>query len=116
MIHSSMVRVEEDRVVVLLLVVRLVVVGGLAVFGLVFAINSSIHSYLILAYANQDQVAMDVGFYYMANASGRLVGTILSGIVFQFAGLTGCLWTSMLFLLVAAVLSKQLPTKSLATG
>jgi len=94
----------------------LVVIGGLAVFGLIFAINSSIHSYLILAYADQDQVAMDVGFYYMANASGRLVGTILSGIVFQVAGLTGCLLTSMLFLLVAAVLSKQLPKESLVKG
>jgi predicted MFS family arabinose efflux permease len=94
----------------------LVVIGGLALFGLVFAINSAIHSYLILAYANEDQVAMDVGFYYMANASGRLVGTILSGIIYQFAGLTGCLWISMFFLLVAAILTRRLPKNSTSSG
>ena len=91
---------------------RLAIIGGLALFGLLFAINSSVHSYLILAYAHEDQVAMDVGFYYMANASGRLIGTILSGIIFQFAGLTGCLWVSMLFLLAAATISMQLPKKN----
>ena len=91
---------------------RLAIIGGLALFGLLFAINSSIHSYLILAYAHKDQVAMDVGFYYMANACGRLIGTILSGIIFQFAGLTGCLWVSMLFLLAAATISMQLPKKN----
>jgi predicted MFS family arabinose efflux permease len=90
----------------------LVVVGGLALFGLVFAINSAVHSYLVLAYAHEDQVAMDVGFYYMANACGRLIGTILSGVIFQFAGLTGCLWVSMLFLLAAATISMQLPKKN----
>lgn len=59
------------------------VVAGLALFGLIFAVNSSVHSYLILAYTEQDDVALNVGFYYMANAAGRLVGTLLSGIVFQ---------------------------------
>jgi len=94
---------------------RLAIIGGLALFGLLFAVNSSVHSYLILAYAHKNQVAMDVGFYYMANASGRLIGTILSGIIFQFAGLAGCLWVSMLFLLAAATISMQLPKKDPST-
>lgn len=87
----------------------IVVVGGLALFGLIFAVNSTVHSYLILAYSTDDQVAMDVGFYYMANAAGRLVGTLLSGVVFQLTGLAGCLWVSMLFVLTAALFSMQLP-------
>jgi predicted MFS family arabinose efflux permease len=87
----------------------LTVVAGLALFGLVFAVNSSVHSYLILTYSNSDSVALDVGFYYMANAAGRLVGTLLSGIVFQLAGLTGCLWVSMAMLLAAGMISLKLP-------
>jgi predicted MFS family arabinose efflux permease len=75
----------------------LVIVGGLGIFGVVFAINSSVHSYLILAYSDGDKVAMNVGFYYMANAGGRLVGTLLSGIMFQVAGVSGCLWVSAVF-------------------
>jgi predicted MFS family arabinose efflux permease len=90
----------------------LVVIGGLALFGVIFAINSSVHSYLILAYSTDDQVAMDVGFYYMANATGRLAGTLLSGIVFQIAGLAGCLWVSMVFVILAAILSLRLPRKA----
>ncbi len=92
----------------------LVVVGGLALFGLIFAINSAVHSFLIRAYSTDDQVAMDVGFYYMANATGRLIGTLLSGVVFQLAGLAGCLWVSLLFILTAAVFSMQLPSKRTA--
>jgi predicted MFS family arabinose efflux permease len=84
-------------------------VAGLALFGVVFALNSAVHSYLILAYTESDDVALNVGFYYMANAAGRLVGTLLSGVVFQVAGLTGCLWVSMLFLLAAGALSLRLP-------
>jgi len=87
----------------------LTVVAGLALFGLVFAINSSVHSYLILAYTEADQAALNVGFYYMANAGGRLVGTLLSGIVFQSAGLVGCLWVSALFVLLAGGISLLLP-------
>ena len=87
----------------------LVVVTGLALFGIVFAINSAVHSYLILAYADFDKVSMNVGFYYMANAGGRLTGTILSGWVYQTQGLTGCLWWSAAFVLAAAVLSFKLP-------
>ena len=82
---------------------------GLAVFGMIFAINSALHSYLILRYTDNDKVSLDVGFYYMANAGGRLVGTVLSGWVFQTAGLVGCLWWSAGFVLAAALLSWPLP-------
>ena len=88
-----------------------VILGGLAVFGVVFAINSSVHSYLILAYSDGDKVAMNVGFYYMANAGGRLVGTLLSGVMFQFAGVVGCLWTSAAFAGAAGAFSLMLPRK-----
>ena len=87
----------------------LVLVTGLVLFGVVFAINSALHSYLILAYSDFDKVAMNVGFYYMANAGGRLTGTVLSGWVYQTQGLTGCLWCSAAFVLAAAVLSLKLP-------
>jgi predicted MFS family arabinose efflux permease len=87
----------------------LVLVTGLVLFGVVFAINSAVHSYLILAYSDFDKVSMNVGFYYMANAGGRLVGTVLSGWVYQTQGLTGCLWWSTAFVLAAAVLSFKLP-------
>ena len=82
---------------------------GLLIFGAVFAINSSLHSYLIVSYAREDGASMDVGFYYMANAMGRLIGTVLSGYLFQIAGLTACLWVSALFLAIAAVISLLLP-------
>ncbi len=88
---------------------RWVVLGGLAAFGVVFAINSSVHSYLILAYADADDVAVDVGFYYMANAGGRLVGTLLSGLTYQLGGLAACLWTSAGFALATFALSLALP-------
>ena len=87
----------------------LVLVTGLVLFGVVFAINSAVHSYLILAYSDFDKVSMNVGFYYMANAGGRLTGTVLSGWVYQTQGLTGCLWWSTAFVLAAAVLSFKLP-------
>lgn len=87
----------------------LTVVAGLALFGLVFAVNSSVHSYLILAYTKSNDVALNVGFYYMANAAGRLVGTLLSGVVFQLAGLVGCLWVSAGFVLLAGGISLLLP-------
>ena len=82
-----------------------VVLGGLALFGVVFALNSAVHSYLILAYSDGDQVALNVGFYYMANAGGRLVGTLLSGVMYQAAGLAGCLWTSVGFALASWLVS-----------
>ena len=86
-----------------------VVVTGLLLFGVVFAINSAVHSYLILAYSSHDKVAMNVGFYYMANAGGRLAGTVLSGWAYQVWGLEGCLWWSAAFVLMAALLSLALP-------
>jgi predicted MFS family arabinose efflux permease len=82
---------------------------GLFAFGAVFAINSAVHSYLILAYSDHDKVAMNVGFYYMANAAGRLTGTVLSGLVYQTQGLEGCLWWSTAFVLAAALISFKLP-------
>lgn len=78
---------------------------GLAVFGIIFAINSAVHSYLVLAFTDHDQVALDVGFYYMANACGRLLGTLLSGLMFLYGGLTACLWTSAAMIIITALLS-----------
>lgn len=88
---------------------ELVIIGGLMVFGAIFAVNSSLHSYLIVSYAKGDGVSLDVGFYYMANAMGRLIGTILSGLVFQMAGLSACLWVSFLFLALTTLISLKLP-------
>lgn len=84
---------------------------GLAVFGAVFAVNSSVHSYLIVSYSDQDKVALNVGFYYMANAAGRLAGTVLSGWLFQIYGLEGCLWASSAMLLAAGLLTLKLPQR-----
>ena len=91
---------------------------GLFLFGVVFAVNSSLHSYLIVRFANAASVSLDVGFYYMANAMGRLLGTLLSGWVYQQWGLAACLWISSLFVLLAGVVSLYLPlnTKTCAAG
>jgi len=86
-----------------------VIIAGLIPFGVAFAMNSAVHSYLILRYADNDKVAMNVGFYYMANAIGRLAGTILSGLLYQWHGLTACLWVSTGFLITAGLLSLLLP-------
>lgn len=88
---------------------EIVLVAGLIAFGIVFAVNSAVHSYLILAYSHHDKVAMNVGFYYMANAGGRLTGTVLSGWLYQQYGLEGCLWAATIFVLAAALLSMKLP-------
>jgi MFS family permease len=88
----------------------IVVVGGLIGFGVVFALNSAVHSYLILSYAESGKVAMNVGFYYMANAGGRLAGTVLSGALYQWRGLVACLWASVAFVLAAGLLSLLLPS------
>ena len=82
---------------------------GLMIFGAIFAINSAVHSYLIVAYAQKDGVSLDVGFYYMSNAAGRLVGTLLSGAVFQYFGIEWCLLISSIMVAVAALLSYRLP-------
>jgi MFS transporter, APGE family, 1-arseno-3-phosphoglycerate exporter len=83
---------------------------GLTIFMIVFAINSAVHSYLILAYSeDDDEVATNVGFYYMANAGGRLLGTLLSGLIFEFYGFIGCLLASAALVLAASLLSFNLP-------
>jgi predicted MFS family arabinose efflux permease len=84
---------------------------GLIVFGGVFALNSAVHSFLILDYADGDKVAMNVGFYYMANAAGRLAGTVLSGVLFEVSGLEACLWASALMLVGAGAVSLLLPAR-----
>ena len=84
-------------------------VVGLIVFGAVFALNSAVHSFLILHYADGDRVAMNVGFYYMANAVGRLAGTLLSGLLYQWQGLEACLWASAALVLAAGLISLALP-------
>jgi hypothetical protein len=85
-----------------------VLIGGLMVFGAVFAVNSSLHSYLIVSLAGRDGVSLDVGFYYMANAMGRLIGTVLSGWVYQAYGLEACLWVSTAFLLATVLISASM--------
>ena len=85
------------------------IVGGLVVFGAAFAMNSSLHSYLVLAYSDGDDVATDVGFYYSANAAGRLVGTLLSGVLYLLAGLPCALWGSAAFVATAWALSLRFP-------
>ncbi len=90
-----------------------VIVGGLALFGAVFALNSAVHSYLILDYTDGDKVALNVGFYYMANAGGRLAGCLLSGVLYQVAGLAGCLWGAFAFAVAAAVTALKLPREAL---
>ena len=87
----------------------LVVVAGLALFGFAFAVNSSVHSYLILAYAGSEKAAEDVGFYYAANAAGRFAGTLLSGLLYQWGGLGACLAGSALMLGACYALTLLLP-------
>ena len=84
---------------------------GLGLFGVVFALNSSVHSYLIVAFARNEGTSMDVGFYYMANAMGRLLGTLLSGAIYQIAGLAACLAASALLLVFATHFTQRLPTR-----
>lgn len=86
-----------------------VLVIGLMAFGFIFAINSSLHSYLIVSFAKEDGVSLDVGFYYMSNAMGRLVGTVLSGWVYQEWGLIACLWISAAMVAASALIALALP-------
>ena len=88
---------------------EILIVAGLLTFGALFAINSSIHSYLIVSYAREDGASLDVGFYYMANAAGRLVSTLLSGLIYQYYGLAACLIGSSIMLIAAVVISRKLP-------
>lgn len=85
--------------------VQVSIVAGLLIFGAVFAVNSSLHSFLIVHFADEDGVSMDVGFYYMANAMGRLAGTILSGLAYQYGGLVSCLLISSVLLMLATGLT-----------
>ncbi len=87
----------------------LVLVIGLAIFGVPFAVNSSLHSYLILAYAGSEKAAEDVGFYYAANAAGRLLGILLSGALYQAGGIVACLAGSSVMLLVCWAITFMLP-------
>jgi len=88
--------------------IQTIIVGGLLVFGGLFAINSALHSFLIVQYASADSISLDVGFYYMANAMGRLLGTVLSGLLYQLYGLEICLIFSGVFILIAAFVSLNL--------
>lgn len=91
-----------------------VLIAGLGGFGVLFAINSSLHSYLIVSYASREGVSLDVGFYYMANALGRLLGTVLSGWIYQQAGLAACLVVSAVLIAAAALVSAALPRHTAA--
>jgi predicted MFS family arabinose efflux permease len=88
----------------------IILVTGLLVFGFVFAVISSAHSYLILAYAGSEKAAEDVGFYYAANAAGRLVGILLSGALTQAGGMPACLWGSAIMLALCLAITFMLPT------
>lgn len=89
-----------------------IVAAGLALFGLPFAVNSSLHSYLILAYAGSEKAAEDVGFYYAANAMGRLFGILLSGALYQVGGMTACLIGSAVMLALCWLITLLLPTRN----
>jgi predicted MFS family arabinose efflux permease len=90
----------------------LTMLGGLVLFGVVFALNSSVHSYLVLAYSESDRVSLSVGFYYMANACGRLLGTLLSGVLYQLAGVAASLWGAVVLSVVAGLVAMLLPAVS----
>ena len=84
---------------------------GLVFYGVLFAVNSSVHSYLIVSYAREDGASLDIGFYYMANALGRLLGTVLSGWLFQMYGLAICLLVSAGMIALCSIISLALPRK-----
>jgi MFS family permease len=88
---------------------KLIMITGLYLFGFVFALNSSVHSFLILDYADGEKAAVNVGFYYMANAMGRLLGTLFSGLLYQWGGVSSALIGSTIFLLITSLISKYLP-------
>ena len=83
--------------------------GGLILFGMAFALNSAVHSYLVLAYSESDRVSLSVGFYYMANAAGRLLGTLLSGLLYQFSGVGASLWGAVMLAAIAGLVALALP-------
>jgi predicted MFS family arabinose efflux permease len=89
--------------------VKIAIVAGLIVFGVVFAMNSSLHSFLVLAFSDDDEVALDVGFYYSANAAGRLVGTLLSGLFYLWGGLALAMWGATAFVVLTWLFALRLP-------
>jgi hypothetical protein len=89
-----------------------ILVATLCLFGVIFAVNSSVHSYLILAYAGSEKAAEDVGFYYAANAAGRFTGTLLSGLLFQWGGIGACLLGSGVMLATCWLATQALPGAS----
>jgi predicted MFS family arabinose efflux permease len=95
---------------------EIIVVIGLSLFGLPFAVNSSLHSYLILAYAGSEKAAEDVGFYYAANAAGRLLGIVLSGLLYQAGGITACLVGSVVMLAMCWLITFLLPVAAQASA
>ena len=94
----------------------IVTVGGLALFGILFAINSSLHSYLILAISDTDQTTLNVGFYYMANAGGRFLGTLMSGMLYQIGGVEVCLIGSAVLIAAAAILVRGIGRQETVTN
>jgi predicted MFS family arabinose efflux permease len=94
----------------------LTMLGGLVLFGIVFALNSSVHSYLVLAYSEADRVSLSVGFYYMANACGRLLGTLLSGVLYQAGGVAASLWGAVILAAFAGFAAMLLPPVSADVG
>lgn len=96
--------------------VTVVMLAGLAMFAIFFAINSSIHSYLVVSYSNRDKAAQDIGFYYMANAGGRLFGILVGGYLYdqtvEAYGLNACLWTAGGFLAISTLIAMQLRSDS----
>jgi predicted MFS family arabinose efflux permease len=93
-----------------------VVTFGLLLFALLFAMNSALHSYLIVRFARTDGASLDIGFYYMANAGGRLTGTVASGALYQWSGLEACLWVSCLLIASASVTALSLPVAEEGTA
>jgi predicted MFS family arabinose efflux permease len=89
---------------------------GLLLFALLFAMNSALHSYLIVRVARADGASLDIGFYYMANAGGRLAGTVASGALFQVFGLDACLWLSALMIAFASITALSLPQEETGTA
>lgn len=89
----------------------LFVPAGLCVFGVLFAVNSSVHSYLVLAYAGSEKAAEDVGFYYAANAMGRFAGILLSGLLYGLGGLVACLAGAAAMLTLCWVITLRLPLR-----
>ena len=92
-----------------------VVTIGLLLFALLFAVNSALHSFLIVRFARADGASLDIGFYYMANAGGRLAGTVASGALFQVFGLDACLWLSALMIAFASITALSLPQEETGT-